>query len=126
MHAAPLKCDAPVATASAWVGISSPAFGSENAGALLRHAIWTPSTGRRPNGAQQGHLIKTGEHYHEDVRCRRHLLADLEKLEEVIELPVDVAAHSHWCLHRLDIALFHQQILHLHPPKGGHHDLSEQ
>jgi len=46
------------------------------------------------------------ETYHEHIGGRGDLFADLEELEQVIKLAMDIAAHRHRCLHRLDVALF--------------------
>jgi len=43
-------------------------------------------------------------------------LRHLEELKEVIELSVDVPAHRHRRLYWLHVALFHEQVLHLHAP----------
>ena len=50
---------------------------------------------------------------HEQVVGVRWLAADLEQLHEVVELPVDVAAHCDGALHRLHVLLFDKNLTRL-------------
>jgi len=48
--------------------------------------------------------------YHEDIRGGGNLLSDLKKLEQVVELAMDVSTHCHWRLHLVGEIWF-QEIL---------------
>ena len=51
--------------------------------------------------------------YHENVARVRALAAVAEELEQVVELPVDVAADRHRALHWLHRALLQHELLHV-------------
>lgn len=47
---------------------------------------------------------------HKQVVLLGHIAANLEQLLQVVELTVDVAAHGHWRVHTLHVALLHQDL----------------
>jgi hypothetical protein len=51
--------------------------------------------------------------YHEDVVCLGDLSSDTEELHQIVELSVNVSTDCDRGAHRLDVGLFHQQLLDL-------------
>ena len=58
------------------------------------------------------HAVVSSVHVvaHEQVVCVRRLSSDPEQLHQVMELSMNISAHSHRTFHCLDIALFGQDL----------------
>ena len=64
----------------------------------------------RPGGQSCHSRPRSLVTHHEDIAGLRHLPSLTKDLNDIPELPVDIATDSHGTLHKVDVALFQKQI----------------